>query len=174
MPNHDVRAIVNQFIQLAKAEGRNLTHMQLQKLPYIAHGWGLAILNEPLISITPRAWKYGPVYPTVYESLSRYRAEPVEDFVRENDNDPFSDTRGDRVVATLSDEEDRLLNMVWTRYRDKEGIELSALTHEPQTPWYSTWNNGGHNTPISNTLIKEHYDDLLRRNLDSRRKKTGR
>jgi uncharacterized phage-associated protein len=43
MPAYRVEAIANEFVKRAQAEGRALTNMQLQKLPYIAHGWGLAL-----------------------------------------------------------------------------------------------------------------------------------
>ncbi|RCG79240.1 putative phage protein [Enterobacter hormaechei] len=34
--------IVNEFIERAKKKGTDLTHMQAQKLLYIAHGYSLA------------------------------------------------------------------------------------------------------------------------------------
>lgn len=169
MPNHSVASVANEFLSRARAEGLPLTHMQLQKLPYIAHGWGLAILKEPLISVTPRAWRYGPVYPSLYEALSRYRADPVDDFVRENDNDILANTRGAPIREDFSSSEKKLIDMVWKKYKGKEGIELSALTHEPDTPWFKTWHEGGRNTPIQNEIISEHYNALLEKNLSSKR-----
>ncbi len=62
MPNHDARAVANEFIKLAKKHGKKpLTHMQLQKLVYIAHGWSFALGEEeaPLIADTVEAWDWG-------------------------------------------------------------------------------------------------------------------
>lgn len=170
MPNHSVAAIANEFLKKARDEGRALTHMQLQKLPYIAHGWGSAILNQPLLSVTPQAWRYGPVYPTLYDALSRYGAGAVDDFVRENDGNCFARDRGKVVEAHLTDHEKKLINMVWNKYKTKGGIDLSAITHEQGTPWTKTVSKFGLQSQIPESLIKEHYDDLLRKNLQAMQK----
>ncbi len=39
--------IANEFLKMNGAMGR-LTQMHLQKLVYIAHGWKLALVGEPL------------------------------------------------------------------------------------------------------------------------------
>lgn len=44
--------------------------MQVIKMAHIAHGYSLAIHNEPLVDEAVEAWKYGPVVPSLY-----YRAK---------------------------------------------------------------------------------------------------
>jgi uncharacterized phage-associated protein len=56
--------VANRFLELAEAEGRSLTPLQLMKLVYIAHGWMLGIHQRPLIKDHIEAWKLGPVIPT--------------------------------------------------------------------------------------------------------------
>jgi len=170
MPSHSVAAIANEFLKKARTEGRALTHMQLQKLPYIAHGWGSALLHEPLVSVTPQAWRYGPVYPTLYEALCRYGAGAVEDFVHENDGNCFARERGKIVEADLTDKEKKLINMVWEKYKTKGGIDLSAITHEQGTPWTRTVDEFGLQTQIPESFIVEHYAELLEKNLQAMRK----
>ncbi len=62
-------AIANEFLELARAEGRPLTPMHIQKLIYFAHGWNLALTGEPLIRERVEAWDYGPVIRALYGEL---------------------------------------------------------------------------------------------------------
>lgn len=164
MPNHDVRAIANEFLIRGQQENRALTHMQLQKLPYISHGWGLPLLNASLIRSNPEAWRYGPVYRDLYEVLSKYGAGAVTGFIRENDDNPFADHPGAVIRADLTPDEVRLIDMIWAKYKEKSGIDLSAITHEAGTPWTNTWNTKGQGAIITNDLIKPHYEALLEKN----------
>lgn len=161
MPNHDVRAIANEFWRRAQSEGRSLTNMQMQKLPYIAHGWALALRGEPLVAQSPEAWKYGPVYPELYDALKQYGPGDVTDYIHENDANPFCEIRGQRVTANLNDEERRLIDAVWNNYKNKSGFMLSTLTHQPGTPWTTTYQNGnGRHNIINDDLIRQHYLQL--------------
>ena len=47
---HSAVSVENEFFCLAKDEDKPITNMKFQKLPYIAHNWSLALLNQPLIS----------------------------------------------------------------------------------------------------------------------------
>lgn len=58
MSGHDPRAVANEFLELA---GEIMPQIKLQKLVYIAHGWNLAIQNEPLVTGEFEAWDGGPV-----------------------------------------------------------------------------------------------------------------
>ncbi len=102
MPGHRVEAIANEFVKRARAEGRALTNMQLQKLPYIAHGWALALTSDELLSELPQAFPYGPVYRRLYDALKRYGAGKVTDFIYEGDGAAAIDFDGERgrVVTT--------------------------------------------------------------------------
>lgn len=158
---HDVAAIANEFFKLASAEGRTLTNMQLQKLPYIAQGWSLALRNKPLIEQTVEAWPYGPVYRKLYESLAQYGSGPVKDFIHENDSgrDITIETRGPQITGNLCDDDLALIKAVWNNYRECNAFKLSALTHQPGTPWSQTREKGKREIP--NDIIKKHYEQLL-------------
>ena len=60
---HDPILIANYFIT---KKHHNMTVLRLLKFCYIAHGFKLAIFEEPFSSEPVEAWKYGPVFPTVY------------------------------------------------------------------------------------------------------------
>lgn len=163
MPNHRVEAIANAFIRLARQEGRTLTNMQLQKLPYIAHGWGLVIVGGNLIDDVPQAWPYGPVYPHLYESLKRYGSGKVSDLIHQDDASPFRESdedRGEVIEAALTPEETKLIQSVWDAYKTYTGQRLSALTHQPDSPWTITTRDKQPYAEIDNDLIREHFQKL--------------
>ncbi|BAU37863.1 uncharacterized phage-associated protein-like protein [Acetobacter pasteurianus NBRC 101655] len=167
MPNHDASAIANEFLRRAQNSGVNLTNMQLQKLPYIAHGWSLATLGEPLIIQQPQTWPYGPVYQDLYENLKRYGAGPVDALIRENNACPFEDERGDIVSAELNELERNVIDAVWDEYGSFTGGKLSRITHKPGTPWTITMQQNGPYSDISNDCIRKHYEHLLAQNIQA-------
>lgn len=160
MSGHRVEAIANQFIKRARRDGKALTNMQLQKLPYIAHGWGLVINKAHLINVEARAWPYGPVYPELYNSLKKYGSSNVTDFIHENEGNPFVEDVGPVIEEKLDPSEEKLLDAVWNAYKDHHAYQLSALTHQPDSPWTITTNTYGAYTPISNDLMRRHFLEL--------------
>lgn len=147
---HDSRTIANRFLALAAADGSALTPMQLLKLVYIAHGWSLGLTGRPLIKDTVEAWQYGPVLPRLYESIRHYRGAPVTDSL------PAPLARDE-----LTEDEERFLGDVYRRYGQKDGLELSRLTHAPGSPWSKTYDEAASfGRPIPNDLIRAYYEDL--------------
>ncbi|WP_200409556.1 Panacea domain-containing protein [Komagataeibacter oboediens] len=166
MPNHNVAAIANEFLKRARKDECDLTNMQLQKLPYIAHGWGLVALDAPLIEQQPQTWPYGPVYPDLYQDLKRYGAGPVTALIRENNSSPFKEERGEVITEPLTRTESKLLDTVWKQYGRLSGSSLSRITHLPNTPWSQVMENSGPFSEISNEIIKNHYEILKNKNIN--------
>lgn len=149
-------AVANYFIGKAINEGKELTPMKLIKLVYIAHGWHLALKNDSLIDEGVQAWKYGPVVPTVYEEFKQYKSAQVT-------KPAYIFTEQAAIITPNIENSDtaKFLDNVWVVYGKYNGLQLSTLTHQPNTPWDIVWNKeGGKNynsAPIGNQLIKEHY-----------------
>lgn len=146
--------IANEFLRLAGTEtpARALTPLQLIKLVYIAHGWSLVHLQSPLLNEPPQAWQYGPVIPSLYHAIKQFGSNPVR-FPIEGDTDP----------QQLSPEARDLIRAVYQAYGRLSGIQLSNMTHLPDTPWSHTWASAGKNAVISNNVIQEHYRVLSQR-----------
>ena len=119
-------AVANAFLDLAWSEDKQLTNMQLQKLVYIAHGYTLGLLDQPLCDDNVHAWKHGPVFPSLYEDLSQYGSRPVTEALQTYD--------------TLQDLEQRnIIEVVYANYKGLHAFTLSDFTHKPNTPWDQTW-----------------------------------
>ena len=64
--------IANEFIRLAVSRCRPLDQLQIQSLVYIAHGWSLALHDQPLTGDRPEALDFGPTYKRLADALSRH------------------------------------------------------------------------------------------------------
>lgn len=156
-------AIANEFIRLARADGRALTQMQLQKLVYIAHGWNLAINGQPLTDDDPQAWDYGPVYQELRDALRNYGRLGVSREIKNGDFIPgvFADDPESPAVATLTENERSVINRVYRDYGRFDAFRLSALTHRQDTPWTEVYANGsGRSRNIPSDMIRSHFIEL--------------
>ena len=77
---HEPVAIANHFIEL-NPDG--LTLMQLLKLSYIAHGFKLGLDLGPLSRELAQAWKYGPVFPSIYHKFKYNPPEKINQLATE-------------------------------------------------------------------------------------------
>ncbi|MEX0504050.1 Panacea domain-containing protein [Alphaproteobacteria bacterium LSUCC0719] len=153
-------AVANKFIEMAASKNRCFTQMQLQKLAYIAHGWSLALYDEPMISDPPLAWDYGPVYIDLREALRIYGSREVDKPIKFGDYFAgFSQGANHQdVVGTFTDKQNHLLNEVFRVYGEFQAFQLSALTHQDGTPWHQVFVRlKQKNSPIPNDRIKEHF-----------------
>ncbi len=142
------RDVANEFLRLAKERQRSVTPLQLMKLVYIAHGWMLGLYGRPLFPDRIEAWRYGPVLPDLYRLVKTYGADPIPR------------TLGAGGMPQLDETEHDLVGQVYERYGGMSGVRLSALTHQPGTPWAQSWNPEVWNHQIPNDLIQEHYVQL--------------
>jgi uncharacterized phage-associated protein len=166
---YDPRSIANYFIDLAVAEGKQVSPLKLIKLVYIAHGWHLALTGKPLINDPPEAWKYGPVIPSLYHELKIYGNEPVAAKIRDFELAPGPEIGFNYVEIQPPDENiKKFLQSIWKAYGHFSGLQLSALTHQPNTPWHHTWEKEGakysKGADIPEALIREHYLELKAKN----------
>lgn len=161
-------AVANYFIDKANVENTPLDHLKLQKLVYFAHGWNLAVRAEPLIDEPVEAWKYGPVVSSLYRTFRVYGNDLV------TENGVQMTALGPRVPnIEFGDSDTReLLAKVWEVYQGFSGVQLSNMTHEPDTPWDRTWRKSRRSgeEPIANDLIREHFLEKARRRGDETRK----
>jgi len=156
---HSVLAIANEFLTRASTREISLTPMHLQKLCYFAHGFNLALTEQPLTNDRIEAWEFGPVFPSLYDALKRYGAREVGEQIREK-NWASDAMRGDVVVDTFAREEQELIDDVFETYGNFEAYKLSALTHEAGSPWEKVYRPGRRSLVIPNSLIRDYFCDL--------------
>ena len=128
--------VANFFLVKAKNEKKPITIMKLLKLVYIGYGWCIAILREPIFDEPIQAWKFGPVIPSLYHEFKSYGPKPID---RLSANIHFNSLDDDveyiEVPIIENEEIIKVLNKVWNHYKDYTAIQLSNITHRPNSPW---------------------------------------
>ena len=143
-------AVANYLLEKAKAEGKNLTPLQLIKLVYLCHGWHLAFDRGPLLVDPPLAWRDGPIVPSMYYALRHFGNTPVKG--------PIEEGYGPIVMPNTS--QTQVIDAVFDAYKHMSASALSALTHQPNTPWDKVWSAKGGNAVIPDELIEPHFKEM--------------
>lgn len=151
--------IANYFVRKSLTEGPSISPLKLIKMVYIAHGWTLALKDEPLIDTGPQAWRYGPVIAPIYYAFKTYGAGAIDQYHQER---PL-DVAFERIPA----EHIEILDIIWDHYSQYSEGQLSALTHQEDTPWYEVWHrqedHQGRGAVIPTKLLQAHYSRLLKK-----------
>lgn len=147
---HPALTVANYFVQKGLDEGKPLSPMKVQKLVYIAHGWFLAINEQPLIEDKIGAWPFGPVIGSIYKEFAEFARSKITRLAESS----HYDANG-LDIATK-----QFLDRIWKKYGAFSATKLSAMTHLPGTPWSETYESGKSNT-IDNTVIARYYKSRI-------------
>ena len=142
-------AIANYFIKISNRDSFGVTLMQLLKLSYFSHGLNLAVTKSPLSNEQAEAWKFGPVFPSIYHEFKDQYGKIKKPTTNCTENSNFSE------------QEESIMQIIYDLYGDINGWALSDLTHQKGSPWHTTWHkNGGQNnfgTKIPDNEIEEYF-----------------
>ena len=154
-------AIANYILDKADKSGPSITPMQITKLVYLAHGWFLGFHKQPLIIEDVQAWRFGPVIPPVYHAFKRFGADPIPSSGRARE---FDVDKGDfyKCSAEIESDAKNLIHKVTDVYRVFSAFQLSGITHSEGTPWSDVYTDGARDTVISNLIIQNHYEKIIR------------
>ena len=145
--------VANYFLRQSRKERRNLSHLKLQKLVYIAYGWCWEILGRPLFRDRIEAWRYGPVVPDLYHEFKHCGGQPIRQWSAHYDFESrefiIREVQPDGRVAGV-------LHKVWEAYKPFSAEQLRNMTHSPGTPWKETY-KPGKNRRIPDELIRKHF-----------------
>jgi uncharacterized phage-associated protein len=143
--------IALKMLEIAKKDGEILTHLQLQKLVYIAHGLSLAQHGKPLLKEGVETWRYGPVIPSIYHKFKRFGSGVLRKYKKSS--------------LAIDESSQELLEYVVKKFSLYSGTQLSSLTHQKDSPWYKVWYDREgreiRGALIPDEIIKEHYDKIL-------------
>lgn len=135
-------------------EGAGITHMKLQKLTYLFHGFWLQENDTRALSADPEVWQYGPVFGSLYQALKRFKSEKIA----EPKTEVFD---FDKPAISSNLEHLALIRRVWNKYGALSGGQLSDLTHKPGSPWHTVAKKYDFRVPqglkIEEDIIRHYY-----------------
>ena len=166
---YDPLAVANYFLEHAWENGDQLSNMKLQKLVYYAHGWHLALTEQPLIDRRIEAWPWGPVVPAIYHEFKFYGNEPILGLAPDALED--ADDDGEIPPCVIPEDSEgkpyaiRLLNRIYEVYGGYTPSQLSNMTHAEGTPWEQISKQYGGQIPkrtvIEDEAIREYFKTHL-------------
>lgn len=161
---YSAKAVANEFLKLAKQDGKQLSPMQLQKLVFFAYGWYLVITGKRLINERIEAWTWGPVIPSLYSEFRRFGSGSITDFARDHSWSGLTVSLQPYRLDSGDPEQDgeaiRIIKRVWDIYGKYSASQLSAMTHEPNSPWSLTPDKDVKGTDISDEMIADYFRQL--------------
>ncbi len=127
---YETRHVLNSLLQRSFREARtDFSPMKAQKLLFYTHGWHLATTGKPAINLPFEVWPYGPVVDEIYRDLKRFGASAITAYVTTPGEDrPY-------VVSPQCTDLYQSLDIAWEKYIGIPAVNLSAMTHEPGSPW---------------------------------------
>jgi len=143
--------VAKYLLDKATSDDLVLSPMKLLKLVYLCQGYHLAFREgRSLINEEVQAWQYGPVIPELYHETKSFRSSPVTSI-------------SPRFGEQLTSDQQEVVDAVFDAYKSYSAVQLSDITHRPNTPWSQTWQSGGgrRNLVIPTELIHEHYKGLI-------------
>jgi uncharacterized phage-associated protein len=157
-------SIANEFLDLSDQAGRRITQIEIQKLVYFAHGWNLALKDQPLIGELIEAWQYGPVVRTLYDAFKRFGSDPITAKAlswRMTAEGKFAcDTPSIQSEVPAEDVYARaLVRNVWLKYGSLAPFKLVEITHLPDSPWRHAYSES--KTYIPNESIQTYFKSLM-------------
>jgi len=148
--------IVAKYILSKAQEEKIVMNMtKLQKLLYISYGVYLAVKNERLTDESPKAWPYGPVFPTTRENLLKIDFQSF-DITKDNECDEI---RKDKEMREL-------VELVLKKFGKWNAGQLTEWSHSDESPWDLTKRdeNFKWNQHIPDEYIRSYFSKILTKN----------
>jgi uncharacterized phage-associated protein len=134
MAKYSASDIAKRFLELAKQDDDyipDISNMKLQKLVFVAQLMSVRNgIEAPLHSDETQAWDYGPVEPKLYKLIKKIDLTNLT-LTDEGVAHAFS-----KAQPIDDPESEKIIRFVWDKFKNWTAVQLSALTHRKNSPWY--------------------------------------
>lgn len=130
-----------------------LNKTQVNKLLFMCYGFFLSMTGQRLFSESPKAWPYGPVFPTVYKRFGN-KVMPVT----------LTEEQEQKQAFYANSEALNICINIVDKYCHKSAYDLSLWSHLKGSPWFQTvysddkpivWNK-----IINDDIINQYFSNL--------------
>lgn len=146
--------VARRFLELAQAEAgadvkKDISNMKLQKLCFFAQLVSLCVdASAPIIADHFHAWDYGPVEPKLFRLIRGFGARHFS----LDDANVASAFAGAKPVDDV--EAQKIIDVVWGKFKTWTAVELSALTHRKNSPWSVVYSATRYAVIPNETIVK--------------------
>lgn len=111
-----------------------ISNLKLQKLMYFFEAYYMNVHEDctRLYDCNFCAWNFGPVAIPLYKEFRRFG----------NSNIVLTDDEVEKG-KTISEEKKKMLDYIYTIFKDIPSMKLVELTHMKGSPWYNVWEKNG-------------------------------
>lgn len=142
-------AVANYLLKI----GDDLDRVRLADLVYECHGRYLATYGAPLVDEEPEAWRYGPMFPSLYQAIKDYGDSAIPYPIKGKGNGKANG------VAVLSHQQKELIGDVYGDYEEFSGWDILQAARLEKSPWRKVWRkNYDRNALIPNTATKKFFE----------------
>lgn len=145
---HHIALYLRSLVNYEK--GQIISQLMVYKLTYYAQAWSLVFLREPLFRGEIQAWQHGPVPIDIRSEYKDYAGSPIP---------KPSESKGG-LMNLFTDEQLKVLNLVWDKYGDFSASKLWELCHL-EDPWVDARGDlppdASSNILITEDSIRDYY-----------------
>lgn len=150
MSEFDPSIVSNNVLERAFDEGVQVSPMKLQKILYFAASeYAKQTQGKQLLSEDFEAWRYGPVLRSVYTEFRAFGGDPIRSYSRDAKGRSY--LLDEPAIPGLSS----VLDLVWSRTKNRSAVELSRITHMPGSAWHQAYTANGGGTIDQKTIERD-------------------
>ncbi|MCG8624982.1 MAG: DUF4065 domain-containing protein [Proteobacteria bacterium] len=129
-----------------------LKPIKLIKLVYLCHGYCLAYFGKPLVDEKPQAWRYGPVFPSLYYAVQDYGNNPVVHKINEGLN---------KDSAPPNYAQQQFMDAIYEDFKEDSDDTLSGMASYPDSPWAKVRKKAKGNAPIGDKDMRMGFVEFV-------------
>lgn len=143
--------LCNNILQRGRKDKIDISPMKLQKLMYYVCRYYAQKTGETPISEDFEVWQYGPVLPSVYGEFKSFGAKPIRCYAKDAGGHSYKVSENDNPILSS------VIEVVWAKYKQLSGVELSRKTHQAGSGWYRAY-MAGHEKISLEDIINDRTD----------------